>query len=272
MAMIKKIHYCWFGGEKPELVKRNVEHWTKLNPDFEICEWNESNIDVSTYEFGRRAAADGKWGFLADIVRLEKLIEHGGVYMDADVELIRPFESIICKKDENRLIMGYMYDCALGTAVLYAPPGHTYLKEILASYRYIKPDIYPVNNTIFTAYFINHAENFLLNGKEWENELCHVYPKEMFELPSFIKSRGMSIHHGCGSWRKAFNDSFVFKSNRVGLDHVIQWAGRKRDVWKALKCNEFEPCYRAAVRGRRMPFDVSPYYEQADPYQDIKSV
>ena len=49
--MIKKIHYCWFGSEKPDIVKRNVEHWSRLNPDFEICEWNESNIDMYDSEY-----------------------------------------------------------------------------------------------------------------------------------------------------------------------------------------------------------------------------
>ena len=53
--MTKIIHYCWFGSPVPEAVKRNVENWSRLNPDFEIREWNDSNCDVSEYEFGRRA-------------------------------------------------------------------------------------------------------------------------------------------------------------------------------------------------------------------------
>lgn len=40
--MVKKIHYCWFGSELPDSVKRNIEHWAKLNPDYELCEWKKA--------------------------------------------------------------------------------------------------------------------------------------------------------------------------------------------------------------------------------------
>lgn len=38
--MIKKIHYVWGGCPEPDVVKRNVESWAKLNPDFEIVKWD----------------------------------------------------------------------------------------------------------------------------------------------------------------------------------------------------------------------------------------
>ena len=261
--MVKKIHYCWFGGEKPDAVKRNVEHWAQLNPDFEICEWNESNIDINNFEFGRKAAECGKWGFLADIVRLEKLIEQGGVYLDADVELIRPFVNHII---DEKLIMGYMYDCALGTAVLYSPPNHPYLKEILHSYRYIRSGVWPVNNTIFTAYFINQVDYFLLNGREWENELCHIYPKEMFEQPAFIRNHGIGIHHCCGSWKKAFNNRFMFKIRLRGMQHLLKWASRKWRTWQALQNNEFTSCFKAALKNTPVRYDTSFFYSCSNPY------
>lgn len=264
--MIKTIHYCWFGKEKPDIVKRNVEHWAQLNPDFEICEWNESNIDVSSYAFGERALEEKKWGFLADIIRLQKLIEVGGFYLDADVELIRPLTTLDVSKNENKLIMGYMYPCALGTAVLYSPPQHPYLKSILKSYNYIKENTWPVNNTIFTAYFINKVPGFLLTGKEWSNDLCHLYPKEFFEQPAFIKKNGISIHHCCGSWQQALSSQFSFTSQLHGLAHFLKWASRKRRVWQALRRNEFAPCYNAACKRTVLPFDISNLYTIANPY------
>lgn len=42
----KKIHYCWFGGNpKNELILRCIESWSVYCPDYEIIEWNESNIE-----------------------------------------------------------------------------------------------------------------------------------------------------------------------------------------------------------------------------------
>lgn len=265
--MVKKIHYCWFGSKKPDSVKRNVEHWGKLNPDFEICEWNESNIDVSAYAFGRRALEKQKWAFLADAVRLVKLVETGGFYLDTDVELISPLTILAPQDCRDKLQMGYMYNCALGTAVLYAPAQHLYLKEILHSYNYIKPGQWPINNTIFTAYFINRVNNFLLNGKAWENNECRLYPKEFFEQPAFIRSQGISIHHCCGSWKKEFNNDFSTPNCTSYLYHLLKWASRKRRTWIAENNNEFTPCYKAALKGVRMPFDISGIYTKENPYQ-----
>ncbi len=265
--MVKKIHYCWFGGEKPEAVKRNVEAWGRLNPDFEIKEWNESNTDVSAWEFGRRAWRERKWGFLVDIIRPLKLYEEGGFYLDADVELVRSLSALDTGSNGEKLLMGYMYGCALGTAVLYAPPGHPYVLDILRSYNYILPDKWPVSNSIFTAYFINKVPGFLLNGRPWENELCRLYSKEFFEQPAFFRRGGMSIHHCCGSWKKAFAGEFGFESKRY-FAHLLKWASRKYRVWRATRSNEFTPCWRAAGRGETLAFDITAYYTTSQPYAD----
>lgn len=42
----KKIHYIWFGDEKPEKVKRCIESWNKNLKEYKIIEWNESNLDI----------------------------------------------------------------------------------------------------------------------------------------------------------------------------------------------------------------------------------
>lgn len=259
--MIKKIHYCWFGGEKPDSVKRNVEHWARLNPDFEICEWNESNVNVSYCGLGRKAVESGKWAFAADIVRLEKLVKEGGFYLDSDVELLCPLKAC-----GNKLELGYMYDCALGTAVMYAPPAHPYLCDILHSYPYLNLDKWTVNNTIFTAYFINRVPGFLLNGRAWENEICRLYPKEIFEQPSFIRSHGVSIHHCCGSWKKEFKRGFGFEQQVSVFSHLLKWASRKCRTWLSARDNEFTSCYRAALKGDCVPFDISGIYTVENPY------
>ena len=264
ITMIKKIHYCWFGSEKPDIVKRNVEQWAQLNPDFEICEWNEYNINISKYEFGRRALEQRKWGFLVDTIRPQKLVEQGGFYIDADVELISPLSTL--SDTPNLLQMGYMYNCALGTSILYAPPAHPYLQDILHSYNYIKPDLWPVSNTIFTAYFINRVKDFILNGKEWQNDYCRIFSKETFEQPSFIRSHGISIHHCCGSWKKEFNNQFGFSGSTSFISHLLKWASRKRRTYLATRVNEFSPCYKAALKGKHINFDISGIYTTSTPY------
>lgn len=251
----------------PDVVKRNVERWAELNPDFEICQWNESNIDVSEYEFGRRALENKKWGFLVDIIRPQKLVEEGGFYVDADVEMIRPLSELDVDNWGEKLLMGYMYDCALGTAVLYSPPQHPYLKEILHSYHYIKPDIWPVSNKIFTAYFINKVQGFFPNGKPWENDVCRLFQKEFFEQPAFIKSRGICIHHCCGSWQKELKN-FVFTPRTNPFSYWWKWLKIKRRMWIAVRDGEFAPFYAAAKNGKRLQYDLSTIYTVDNPFHE----
>lgn len=242
--MIKNIHYCWFGGPLPDSVKRNIDQWARLNPDFEIIEWNEGNSRVEESAYGRNAMKAGKWCFVSDVARLQALVDQGGFYLDTDVELYRPLAEL--PVDETHLVLGYMYNCALGTAFLYAPPQHPVLKDLLALCEDVADGCFPVNNTVFTDYFLNEVPGFLLNGRKWQNELVTVYPKEFFEQPAFIRSHGFSIHHCSGSWMPGKGHVFTLD---MDSQHQVKWLKRKINTALALRRNEFYPCYRAALHG-----------------------
>lgn len=92
----KIIHYCWFGrGEKPKLTQKCIASWKKHCPDFEIIEWNEDNFDVNMNGYTRMCYRQKKYAFLSDYARLRVVSEHGGVYFDTDVELLRPIEHLM---------------------------------------------------------------------------------------------------------------------------------------------------------------------------------
>jgi hypothetical protein len=92
----KKIHYCWFGrNPKPKLAEKCIASWKKYCPDFEIIEWNEDNFDVSLNGYTRMCYENKKYAFLSDYVRLLVVEEHGGVYFDTDVEVIKPIDALL---------------------------------------------------------------------------------------------------------------------------------------------------------------------------------
>ena len=92
----KIIHYCWFGGNpKPEIVEKCIQSWKKFCPDWEIKEWNESNFDVNSTPFTAEAYASKKWAFVSDVARLAILKQHGGVYMDTDVEIKESIDKLL---------------------------------------------------------------------------------------------------------------------------------------------------------------------------------
>ncbi len=96
MSIPKKIHYCWFGRKPlPESAKKCIASWRKYLPDYEIVEWNEDNFDVNAIPYTAQAYSVGKYAFVSDYARFRILYEHGGLYFDTDVEVIRPMDDII---------------------------------------------------------------------------------------------------------------------------------------------------------------------------------
>jgi len=246
--MVRKIHYCWFGSAKPAAVEANIAKWRELNPGFELCEWNEGNIDVSQFEFGRRALEEKRWGFLVDIVRPQKLYEEGGFYLDADVELIRPLN--ILAPECDHMILGYIFNCALGTAFLYSPPRHPVVGALLNEYHSIRPDALPISNSVYTDYFINDLPGFLLTGRRWKSEEHKVslYPKEFFEQPAFVAERGVAIHHANGSWQ-ADSSGNHFITGTHGYSHTVKWMKRKLRTFYALLRSEYRDIHLRALCG-----------------------
>lgn len=92
----KIIHYCWFGrNEKSKLAKRCIASWEKYCPDYEIIEWNEDNFDINMNEYTRMCYEQKKYAFLSDYARLIVVAQHGGLYFDTDVELIKSPDALL---------------------------------------------------------------------------------------------------------------------------------------------------------------------------------
>lgn len=114
----KIIHYCWFGGNpKPESVIKFIESWHKYCPDYEFREWNETNFDINENNYCKEAYEAKKWAFVTDYVRLKALYEYGGIYMDTDVEVVKPLDPLL-KYDafsgyesNTRILTGTMASC-----------------------------------------------------------------------------------------------------------------------------------------------------------------
>lgn len=111
--MIPKIIHCfWAGGPKTELAEKCLASWRKYAPGWEIFEWNlETRKDPpqeppheyvrllrsgfpnslgSDARFLVGAVKNEKWAMVSDYVRMRVLKEFGGIYLDLDVELVKP--------------------------------------------------------------------------------------------------------------------------------------------------------------------------------------
>lgn len=89
----KIIHCCWFGGPKTKLAEKCRASWDKFAPDWQIREWGLAGANGlgDLPDFVSGAVNARKWAVVSDWARMKALFDKGGVYLDYDVELIRPF-------------------------------------------------------------------------------------------------------------------------------------------------------------------------------------
>lgn len=92
----KIIHYFWIGDSPlPEGDKKNIESWKRFCPDYEIIEWNESNYDFNKYRYVREALERKQYMYATDAPRKDVLYQYGGIYLDTDVELLKPLDDLL---------------------------------------------------------------------------------------------------------------------------------------------------------------------------------
>ena len=214
MKIPKIIHYCWFGGnEKPEKVINYIETWKKLK-NYEIKEWNEKNFDINSCEFIKKAYDEKKWAFVSDYTRLKVLQIYGGIYLDTDLEVKKSFDDML----DNRMFLGFIYDCSIGTAVIGAQPNHPIISDMVklyeaASFSYQNNKAKLIfkgyenyvtnnNNDLFTAYLTTQKKGFLLNNKTQHLDNISIFAKEYFERRTTNTIINYSVHHCYGSWYK----------------------------------------------------------------------
>lgn len=128
----KKIHYCWFGGQDiPPILQKYMASWDiLLREGYEFYRWDENNCSFNENDFVKLAYREKRWGFISDYYRLKSLFEHGGIYLDTDVLVSNTFDDLL----DNNAFIGYMFECALGTAVIGAEKGSKFIKCIKDMY------------------------------------------------------------------------------------------------------------------------------------------
>ena len=204
----KKIHYCWVGGNPiPEKNRKCIDSWKRFCPNYEIIEWNESNYDFTKNRYMREAYEARKWGFVPDYARLDIIYTHGGIYLDVDVEIIRPLDELLY----NDAFCGFenMQHIAFGLG-FGSKDNFPLFKEMCDFY----------NNISFTkedgslnliASPVLQTQFLLKHGLKQEGgfqvlEGLAVYPVEYFAPLSLVTkilrktSNTFSIHWFDGSW------------------------------------------------------------------------
>lgn len=198
----KIIHYCWFGGNPlPKSAKKCINTWRKLCPDYEIIEWNETNIDVFATQYVKEAYQAKKYAFVSDYARLYALYTYGGIYLDTDVEVLKSFDDLL----ENDGLFGFEEKNFVATSFMATCPKNALIKEFLDTYsnRIFKNSDGTVDTTTNVDVLTKmlYSKGLILDNKKQEIDGNLIFPKEYFSPYDYIKSINNSTKNSyCIHW------------------------------------------------------------------------
>ena len=236
----KKIHYCWFGGNpKPALAEKCIKSWKKYCPEYEIIEWNEDNYDHLKNDFMREAYEVKKWGFVPAYARLDIIYKYGGIYLDTDVEIVKPVDPLL----EYRGFMGFESDNYLALGLGFgAEAGNEIIKALRDSYEnrhFVNPDgslnIIPspqCDSAVLERMGVKR------NGKLQEKDGFVFLPAEYLNPISLdtgkkrITGKTYSVHWYAGSWIPPEEKKENIKKQKKALR--AERKGKRHDLVKRI--------------------------------------
>lgn len=242
----KKLHYCWFGGAaKNDVIKKCMETWKKVLPDYDIREWSESDLFLfAENSYVQQAYKSKKWAFVSDVYRLYALKSEGGIYLDTDVEIRKPLDPFLKNdffigSEKNGKFQG------MGTAVIGACAGNDIICNMLSVYdklEFIKDDgtIDYTPNTIRLERILreNGAPKVYTETEAVKiKDKAMIYPIHYFCVDD---EKSFAVHHFTATWFDDFKErvKFIlpwFGGKRLKLSKFIQ---QKPDAAFELKKNE----------------------------------
>lgn len=269
----KIIHYCWFGGKPiPERLQRCIDSW-KLLEGYQVMRWDESNCSFEENEFVRRTYQERKLGFIGDYYRLKAVYEYGGIYLDTDVKVYKPFDVLL----NYKAFFSFIFDCSVGTAIIGSQAGNPLIRELIKMYdatTFSKTDNgkrmewkenqlivngYETSNYYYTYYILKHYPAFRLNNKFQDLGDFVIFPKEYFELGT-LTGKQYAVHLCDGEWLLKSNKQKGIKSQIKrtfakwpALFDKVQIVVRKRRYNKLKRNIPFYSYYLAQKKHRELP-------------------
>ena len=187
-----------------------MKTWNKYLKGYKIIEWNEENFDINRCSFTKEAYKDKKWAFVSDYCRLWVLYNYGGIYLDTDIEVLKPLDDLL----DNNSFTGIEDEEGIAFGIWGCGKGDKFLGEILEYYNTLKYSDYKdrLQDLAIPIHITKVATKLgYIKPKDsvsyFYNDVA-VYPKEYFYPKrhsweeSKLTENTYTIHHYEGTWRK----------------------------------------------------------------------
>jgi hypothetical protein len=184
LNMIPKIiHYCWLSGDPvPAAYQKYVKSWEEKLPGYHFVLWDTKRFDLNKTVWTRQAFDTSMYAFASDYIRLYAVYHHGGIYLDMDMEVIKPFDKLL----DSDLMIAYENHISenLEAGCFGAAKGHEYIKKCM--------EYYEVNDFFSSA----DAEKIMQIPVSKRNEYINplIAPEVMKNALECFKDKEYRIH------------------------------------------------------------------------------
>lgn len=232
----KIIHYCWFGrGPMPQLALDCIASWHKYMPDWEYKLWDEDNFDINCNQYVKEAYKAKKFAFVSDYARLIALKDHGGLYMDVDFNVFKPFDDLLHYKAFAGFEGSKRHPVMMG--VIASEPNGEWINELLDIYEdlhFIKEDgSFDMLANTSRMSIAMQAKGFIPNGIEQDYKDLHILPVDYFcprqTTGEYFKTENTYCDHiGVSSWAGKSNKDCIKKL--IGPKNMTRLIKLKRRI------------------------------------------
>lgn len=176
-----------------------IESWKKYCPDYEIIEWNEDNFDINQNKYCKKFYDKKLWAFASDYARFFVLYNHWWVYVDTDIELLKPIDELL----DNKFFTSFQDVFLIWASIIGSEKNNQIVQDILNIYdtkitRIILPNLV---TKIFKKYWIDKYSNQVIKNNDFTiYTKDYFYPYAYFEKEIKITKNTYAIHHYDASW------------------------------------------------------------------------
>ncbi|MDR3021499.1 MAG: hypothetical protein LBU60_02320 [Clostridiales bacterium] len=205
----KKIHYIWIGDANlsPKM-EQCLMTWEKFCPGYEIFCWNQDNYDLTSNPLILNAIDAKNWALAADVMRADVLYKYGGIYLDTDVELLRPLDELL----QNKFFVGYESKRWVNNAIIGSIPYCDILKLVLEVYNFdseIDKDsnllaVHTYSGVLKFLYgIVPNGKSIVLDDGVALYSVDYFYPSNWLTGKLRLTENSFAIHHCANTWLNA---------------------------------------------------------------------
>jgi len=222
----KIIHYVWLSETIPQKVQNNIKAWKNLLPDYEIIRWDLNKFDVRKNMWVKDALEKNMYAFATDYIRFYALYNFGGIYLDTDVNVVKPFDELL----DLPYFVGFEMTGKIEAATIGAEPKCEWIKKCMDYYDgrkfSTKPLPFIMSEILLENYGIKKIrskEQFNKNEKQAQIFSTDFFSPKHWNCKEIYKTKNtFSIHNFDGSWLSKFS----FK------DKVKNFLRTRLEIWK----------------------------------------